>query len=384
VDLAPLTDLKRRLHEHWDLGRNIVLTWAFDTSRVIVLTLPHYALGQAGRSTGSALTHQATDVGIQRILAMPRPVAIDELAAMAAALRRDPIAVDFHPRSVSQIGQEAIEDVVRPYSLLYTSDRAVALFDIVGFARHAPLEQVAQLSSLGYSINQAHSKMLSKDVDVNFARSTTGDGFYLWNRDPSVQSNAALYHFMHLVLADNAIARSHGSNDCVPLLRACFHIGGYYEFYNSYRLWPTNHSYIVGPVTVELARLAEKARPGQVLLGDFRTTLSDDECGSCSVELTTEDFIVRAQRSLDRLNGITLSGGSIEAIKCYLTGDRDAGGGFNVKKYLITDKHGFSRTAFNAKINIYRRGSGPIYLGAQNSELDAFEQVLDVMPARHS
>ncbi len=380
----PLSNLTSRLHERWALGRDIVLTWSFGTSEVAILTLPHYALGRSNASDDSATSMETFDARVQKTLAMPRPVAMHELAAIAAALHRDPAVINFYPRTVSEIGRDKIEDIIRPYSLLYTEDRAVALFDIVGFARYASLEQVAQLSSLGYSMNQAHSKMLAKGVDVNFARSTTGDGFYLWNRNPSLQSNVALYHFMHLVLADNAIARSHGSNDCVPLLRACFHIGGYYEFYNSYRLRPTNHSYIVGPVTVELARLAEKARPGQVLVGDFRTVLSDDECGPRSVELTTVNFITRAQRALDRLAGITLSGSSIEAINCYLTGDRDATGLFNVKKYLITDKHGFSHTAYNAKINIYRRGCEPIYLGAQNSELDAFEQVLDVLPGNQT
>ena len=53
-------------------------------------------------------------------------------------------------------------------------------------------------------------KSWMQDVGViAFARSTSGDGFYVWNRDEGLDGqNVNLYHFMHIVLADNAIARS--------------------------------------------------------------------------------------------------------------------------------------------------------------------------------
>ena len=57
-----------------------------------------------------------------------------------------------------------------------------------------------------------------------------------------------------------------------------------------------------------------------------------------------------------------------------MTGELDADGRFNVKKYKITDKHGLTRNAFNAKLNIYRRGIEPIFLGLQNSDLADFER----------
>ncbi len=110
------------------------------------------------------------------------------------------------------------------------SDRAVTLFDIVGFSLFSPLEQVTQLNSLSYSVNAAHSKMLSKKIDISFARTITDDGFYIWNRDRSIQANINLYHFMHLVLADNAIARAKSSGNVTPLLRAAFRVGDHYGF----------------------------------------------------------------------------------------------------------------------------------------------------------
>ena len=83
------------------------------------------------------------------------------------------------------------------------------------------------------------SKMFDKKMDINFARSSTGDGFYIWNRDLGNIANTHLYHFMHLALADNTIARRKAHGRTVPLLRACFHIGGCYEFYQANGLNPT-------------------------------------------------------------------------------------------------------------------------------------------------
>ena len=60
-----------------------------------------------------------------------------------------------------------------------------------------------------------HAKMLEQDVNIDFARSSSGDGFYIWNRDDGLEASVNLYHFMHIVLADNAIARSRSSTSTV-------------------------------------------------------------------------------------------------------------------------------------------------------------------------
>ena len=109
--------------------------------------------------------------------------------------------------------------------------------------------------------------------------------------------------------------------------------------------------------TEELARIIEQALPGQVLLGDFTVPLADVG------EVDTEQFISHLQDSLTDLRGIKLSGDEVSDIKCYLTGESFADGGFLVSRYRLTDKHGYTRDIFNAKINIYRREGEPIYLG---------------------
>ena len=88
ADLLPLSDLKSRLHERWDLGRDIVRTWSFGTSEVAILTLPHYALGRSIASGDLATSMETYDVWVQETLAMPRPVAMHELDFLIATLRR--------------------------------------------------------------------------------------------------------------------------------------------------------------------------------------------------------------------------------------------------------------------------------------------------------
>src|SRR5690606_19934750 len=157
---------------------------------------------------------------------------------------------------------EIIEKMVKRYSITYVPNRGVSLFDIVGFSLLTPFEQMMQLNSLSYSLNSAQSKLLTKRIGVDFSRTTSGDGFYIWNRDLSLEGNVNLYHFMQLVLADNAIAHKKAQHNTVPRLRACFHVGSSYEFHQSEGLNPTLYNFIVGDGTVEPAPVAESSLPG--------------------------------------------------------------------------------------------------------------------------
>ena len=125
---------------------------------------------------------------------------------------------------------------------------------------------------------------------------------------------------------------------------------------------------IVGDVTIELARMIERALPGQVLVGDFNAVLPGDEPDTF-VELDAVTFVDHAQVNLSQLNGLELSGEAIQSIKCYLTGEPDGAGGYSIRKLCIEDKHGLSHTVFNAKINIYRSDAEPILLGIEDRML---------------
>lgn len=361
------------LRDLWNLGRNLVLAWCeappSETGGIEVLVVPHYAIASAHEASGK------TARAVEQLLAGPKKLNPAELRAY------ETVFGDYTPAPIplppgTPINDAEVNELVKRFGITYVEDRAVALFDIVGFSLYSPLEQVTQLNSLSYSVNSAHSKMLSKKIDISFARSTTGDGFYVWNRDRSIQANINLYHFMHLVLADNAIARRKARGNVTPVLRAAFHIGGHYEYYQSEGLSPTIYSYIVGDVTIELARLIDGAVAGQVVLGDFQVPMPDVQTQE-SIRVDAESFIERTQQSLSSLEGLVLSGEPVDAIKCYLTGSKSADGAYSINKYLVTDKHGLTRYAYNAKINIYRENAEPIFLGVQDHDIK-----LPAIPAR--
>jgi len=181
-----------------------------------------------------------------------------------------------------------------------------------------------------------------------------------------------------MLLADNAVARSKARSSWVPKLRAAFHVGEHYEFQQVEGLNPTSFSYIVGQVTVDLARMVQHALPGQILLGDFHTSLGDADARATERRDTIE-FVEDTAATLDQLAGLEISGGRISSIRCYLTGRRLDGGGHYINRYHLRDKHGSTRQVYNAKINIHREGTEPIYLGIQNEDLANFDAELEAL-----
>jgi len=375
-----ITFLDRALHEHWDLGRNLIMAWTPTRNSLRILVVPHYTIAEhakiarieAEENKGKLFADNTKSL-IEEIIANPKHVTGEGLDYLAASMEIESREIELPFEPGYDLTYETLELIISRYSMSYIEDRAVALFDIVGFSLLSPLEQVTQLNSLSNSMFQAHSKMMDKEIDVNFTRSTTGDGFYLWNRDRSIQANVNLYHFMHLILADNAIAHSKSNANTSPVLRAGFHIGGHYEFYQSEGLNPTVYSYIVGEVTIELARIVDRAVPGQVLVGDFHVPMPDTESKSIK-RIDTVKFIEQTQMALSSLTGVVLAGDEVEEIQCYLTGQkREETNDFAIKKYLLADKHGMTRNVYNAKINIYRKDAEPIFLGIQESDLGDFK-----------
>ncbi len=373
VERAYLDGLEHRMHELWALGRNVILVWAPLEKGLEILLIPHYVLADfASDKNGGAPSRKF----IEGVLSGSKLVSAEELHKIADRLNYKPRLIDLPFTPGEGAGLNAVDDLIKRYGISYVEDRAVALFDIVGFSLYPPLEQVTQLNSLSYSVNSAFSKMLNKQFDLSFARTTTGDGFYIWNRGRGVQANINLYHFMHLVLADNAISRGKSRSGTTPLLRTAFHVGGHYEFYQPEGLSPTIYSYIVGDVTIELARMIDKAIPGQIVVGDFKMPMSDGKAEKIH-RIGPVEFIERTQATLSSLKGLELSGDGIESIKCYLTGAEGDGGAFAVSRYRILDKHGLGRNVFNAKVNIYRKGAKAIFLGVQTRDLDGFDAAVE-------
>jgi hypothetical protein len=370
-----LTHVETALRSHWSLGQNSILSWVPLDQSILILVVPHYAIAEYTSPQDGTMPPRVSPRFITELISGDRQLSISQMQKVARLLDIEPINIPLRvPLEGSEIETKIIEKMIRKYGINYVPSRAVTLFDIVGFGLLTPFEQMTQLNSLSYSLNSAHAKMLEADVNIDFARSSSGDGFYIWNRDEGLEASVNLYHFMHIVLADNAIARSKSTSKTVPRLRACFHVGSCYEFHQAEGVNPTTHDFIVGDVTIELARMIDAALPGQILVGDFMADIEVvNDIGEVTVQPNVDavTFLQRAQGNLSQLSGMVLSGERVTAIKCYLTGENMGGGQFNIRRLTIKDKHGLSRVAFNAKVNIYRESAKPILLGIQDKKLPA-------------
>ncbi|MCV2370427.1 hypothetical protein [Roseateles oligotrophus] len=371
--------LDQLLYALWDLGENLIFAWtpcAGDQCGLRLLVAPHPLLTEFTQASVAAQESSRRGRLLDELLANQAHLPEEQFEQIAAELGLSPnfIALPFTPEA--GLGLDLIAAIVARYGIRLVEDRAVILFDAVGFSLLTPLQQVVQLNSLSCSVNAAYAKLLDREININFARTTTGDGFYIWNRMRGIEANVELYQLLQFILADNALARERARRpESVPQLRAAFHVGSHYEFYQSEGLNPTSFSYLVGQVTIELARMIERALPGQILLGKFNTLMRDENSGEIQ-RIDSVDFVERTRRPLKALNGLTLAGAEIDEIACYLTGNRDAGGAFGISEFEISDKHGRPHRVYNAKINIHRRDGQPVYLGLREEDLPAFSAPL--------
>ncbi|MEQ1888733.1 MAG: hypothetical protein ABL951_06075 [Alphaproteobacteria bacterium] len=347
----------------WNLGRYSVLGWRVIEGGIEVATIATTQLLKLSRSSDEY-------TGGARYMSAARYAEACDIIGVQSSQITLPDSIGSGPGLVPP---SLVNSVVTRYSVTKTAHRAVGLFDIVGFSKNDPLEQVAQLSSLEYSINIAHKRLRDIGLDINLARSTTGDGFYVWNRDIGVEADLASYLLVMLALADNATARDRYGPDMAPELRVCFALGSHYSYYQVEGLNPRGYDYIVGEVTISLARMIDGCMPGQILIGEFeRPTASSGKV------LTTVNFVLMAAHLLERFKGIALSGGDIRHCACYLTGEQVGPGFFNILRFEIEDKHGFMHHVYNQKMNIVlapdKAGAPPthIYLGMQQEALAAF------------
>jgi hypothetical protein len=376
-----LAALEEALREHWRLGQNILLCWCPVEGGIAVLVVPHYYLGQFSGSLSDSSPIDKLDLlngrFIRQLIAGPRLMSSEDFFSTAHRLELEPTTIASPIDANADIDTLlAVEQLIKRHSISYVDQRAVLLFDIVDFSLYSPFEQTSQLNSLSYSLNSAYNKLRTKNIEIDFARTTTGDGFYVWNRNTEPRAGFDLFQFMLVVIADNAIARhkaSGAANSCahssntVPLLRTAFHIGSHFEFYQVEGVNPTLHSYIVGDVTIELARMVDIASPGQIFVGDFKTVVPTSLSESAFLmKADTQQFVARVGKHLANLQGLELSGERIEALHCQLSGETGVSAGQRARRFCITDKHGRTRHAYNLRINIHTGGGRrPLLLGIQ-------------------
>ena len=345
-----LRQLDLHLNPVWHLGRNAIMAWTPVKTGIKVLVAPVREL----------LRHLSVQPGL---LHGSRYLEEARFADLCASTGCEPIEIITSLRvgpQESAVPWQTLERVIRRYSISETPYRAVMLFDIVGFSKLTSLQQIGQLNSLEYCINAAHHRMETFGMRVELARSTTGDGFYVWNRKVGPVAELSLLVLMLLALAENDIERSQDRHRLVPLLRTTFSVGRHYAYYQIEGLSPRGYDYIVGDVTITLARLISKTAPGQIFIGEFSRPLR--EGGTDMVN--TGAFIAQADKYFHKLVGREFEGFAITDVSLGLTGTRDQG----FDKYSIDDKHGMEHLAYNAVARIYRGGRIPVLLGLTNEK----------------
>ncbi|WP_439105980.1 hypothetical protein [Congregibacter sp.] len=340
VQRGNLQNLEKTLSKQWRLGQNIVLCWCWDERGLLVIFVPHYFLGNYCAHRDDPKIASENENYIRVLISGRRRKSRDELFAVAVRLSVSPTFIKLeNPLDESISVMSGVEEIIRRYGISFVERRGALLFDIADFSLFSSFEQASQLNSLSYSMNSVYNKLAARGMEINFARTTTGDGYYVWNRDNHPQADQELFLFLQLVLADNALARAASRGNTVPVVRSAFHIGSHYELYQAEGVNPTVFSYIVGDVTIELARILDRTLPGQVMLGDF---------GDCAgEEHGSAEFVQNCTEAAKALEGLTLMGKPLRSLRNWLSRDSSDDAGGQPVDVTITDKHGIKHHAFN-------------------------------------
>jgi len=368
VQRGNLKALETTLRKQWRLGQNIVLCWSADERGLLVLLVPHYFLGNyCALDAGIPVQGEDNETFVRNLISGKRCKSREEMFEIARRLDISPTFIKLGTALSDESDVLlAVEQLICRYGLSYVESRAVLLFDIVQFSLYTPFEQASQLNSLSYSLNSAYNKLLSRGIEINFARTTTGDGYYIWNRRLGLDANRDLLYFMLLVVADNAVARAASRGNTVPVIRTAYHVGGHYELYQAEGVNPSVFSYIVGDVTIELARMVDLADAGQILIGDFQAERGEGPRAPGSIWAPA--FVALCNRGLSAVAGVQLSGKSVESMSCRLTEYRDDEGNTVTRRFRIVDKHGLSRHAYNLEVSLDLEGNH-LRLGLDESRL---------------
>lgn len=356
-DDVALEQLEATLRKQWRLGQSLLVCWAFDPNGLLTIVVPHYFLGNFTAPDNRTVVPTANETFVRELLSADRYKSHKEIFEIAGRLGIAPSFIKLDqklPETSETIS--AIDSMVKRYSLVHVEERAVALFDIADFSLFRPFEQASQLNSLSYSMNSAYSKLKREGVEINFARTTTGDGYYVWNRDLGTFPNVDLLMFFLLVLIDNAVAYKKSQPGTVPVLRSAFHLGSHYELSQAEGINPTVFSYIVGDVTIRLARLIEQVPPRGIHLGTFTSTLPDIEG-----EQDQSDFLHYARNELLSMSGLRVAEQKLSkmAFADWSAGESGA------RVIEFTDKHGLSQQALSVGFTVDLQTTS-LVLGVRN------------------
>jgi class 3 adenylate cyclase len=358
---ATAADIRAELHRTffsvWRFGSNALVAWRPTPTGIEILTAPKirlFALKDAPRRVfvGARLMGDRT---------------FDEIAEALESRALDLRLTQPVGDGPGQTRPAVVEELFAPFAVTKTDQRAVLLLDIVGFSKLQPEQQASQLATLEFALNIAAETANAHGIGFDMARSTTGDGFYVWNQRKGLDADIELFlGYVLFAIFHAALRRSVTVPEAVPELRAALGVGSHYNYRQPDRTGSSRNDFIVGDVTIQVARLIASCRAGQILVGAFHRW--DDAAGAWIDE---EQFVERVAAGLTRLVDLPVMGSRIERTAFYLTGRRMPEGRFQRQKIRIVDKHGFEHFCFNLKLNAFLGGVEPYYCGLQHADLMA-------------
>jgi len=353
--------LEKQVHKLWLLGRNIILGWHRAGTQL-----------RLAYARNAELSRIAAD-GRSLLFARLRRLDAPAFTALVQRFELETATIDLNPALANDAQADTIERIVALHSVAHETARPVALVDIVGFSLLDPVDQLVQLNSLAYSLTMAERRCRQLGLDVDIGQSTTGDGFYLWNRSADADADAQLCVALLMALSDNVISARREHRGATPRLRSAFAVGGYFRFLQAEAGGLASREYIVGESTVALARLIAGAAPGQILL----RAPADGAPGDDAVER----LVGRIRATMDGLEAVPLNGVRLRGCAIYPTGRADEAGSFAIDRYQVRDKHGLVHHAYNIKANLYPEDGEPIFLGIMHREIETIARPRDVAAA---
>ncbi len=354
LSAANVGELERSLKKIFVHGANLIVGWHLAAHGIKVLHLPSYALSATPGFSAESL---------QPSKFVRTEAEFHRLSNIGAKVSSIPLSFDV-PREANMIA--AIDRVMRRYSIAHYPWRCISLFDMVGFSKYDPFDKITLITMLSHHITVAAEKCRQLELPVEVSMTTTGDGFYVWNDHVGFGADVALYTVTMLTLIYNYAALGVARNAAVPNLRCCVGFGEHYEYFQHRANARDPLCFIVGDVTIELARMMSAAADNQILIGSHRRPAKSGRI------IDTPGFVKLAQSGLDRLIGVQVPGGEIAGIKSYLTGERSMDDDYTVKQYSVVDKHDRRHTCFNAKLNVTDASGREVHIGCPDRDLDGF------------
>ncbi len=372
AELAPanLRELDTGLRKLWQFGANVIVGWRRTQYGLQVLYVPTYSLPQLARKH-------------PRVVQLDREIIKEQDAAVLVQAGAKEASVRLLS-AIDASHSPAVNNAVRVYSVTGFPCRAVALFDIVSFSLYEPAEQVVLVNVLSHYIRLAGAHCRAMGMPVSLRMTTTGDGFYVWNSTYGLQGDVGLFCSILLVLGYTYAARgiADGEAITVPRLRCGIHFGSHYEFYQGGSSSLESGGYVVGDVTINLARILSKALAGHFLVGSYTRTLEDADVEAFPQlagipSLDTLGFMGLAQEGVRKLIGGPFPGGKIESSSVFFTGPRMDDKAFRMRKYYVNDKHGLVHGCYNARVTLKASNGSTINFGLRDEELGKFDVKFD-------